>query len=70
VVQVLLGSLGDDYEIIMKICKNCNGEGIIRIPTRKYVIKPELDPWDYSGYFNGRSYHMRVCKNCNGKGEI
>jgi DnaJ-class molecular chaperone len=54
----------------MKICKNCNGEGIIRIPTRKYVIKPELDPWDYSGYFNGRSYHMRVCKNCNGKGEI
>ena len=52
------------------ICPKCKGMGFIFVPTSKYVIKPEIDPWDYSGLFDGRSYHTKICKRCNGTGEI
>ena len=54
----------------MANCPKCKGLGYILVPTRKFVIKPEKDPWDYSGHFDGRSYHHKICKRCNGTGEV
>lgn len=51
------------------ICSACKGAGTIIVPSRKYSIKPELDPWDCKGY-DGHKYHIRVCKRCKGLGVI
>jgi DnaJ-class molecular chaperone len=50
-----------------KICPACKGSGIIIIPGKRHVVKPEKDPWDE---FDGRNYHQKVCRRCKGRGVI
>lgn len=52
------------------ICPACKGSGLITRSKKKVTKEYILDNWDYSGYANGRKYHIIICKKCMGEGEI